>query len=67
MFAGTLSSSLIADGTNVFHVGWREALGTAGGAALLSILASVAKHPIGPRGPGFTETTVRVDDNSGSE
>lgn len=58
MFAGTLGSVLMANGSDLFDAGWKGALGTAGMAALLSVLASVAKGSAGPVGPGFTETLV---------
>lgn len=57
MFAGTLSSALFVDGTDLFHVPWQSGLGTATGAALLSVLTSIAKAHVGPEGPGVTETT----------
>jgi len=57
-FSGVLSSALMADGADVFHVGWKAALGTSIGAALLSVLASLTKRPVGPEGPGLTETTA---------
>lgn len=58
VFSGVLSSVLVADGVDVFHVGWKAALGTSLGAALLSVLASLAKRRVGPEGPGLMETTA---------
>lgn len=57
MFAGTLSSILIAQGTDIMDAGWSKALGVSAMAALLSVLSSVAKGNVGPEGPGVTETT----------
>ncbi len=57
MFAGTLSSVLIAQGTDVLNAGWSKALSVSAMAALLSVLSSVAKGNVGPPGPSITETT----------
>lgn len=57
MFSGALASALFVNGIDLFHVDWKAGVGTAGGAALLSILTSVAKGQVGPEGPGITETT----------
>lgn len=37
-------------GVDVLHVGWRDALSFAAGAALLSVLGSVAAGKVGPQG-----------------
>lgn len=57
MFSGALASALFVNGTDLFTVSWKAGVGTAGGAALLSILTSLAKGQVGPEGPGITETT----------
>ena len=56
-FSGVMASALFADGSDLFSIRWKSALGLAGGAALLSILASLAKGHVGPEGPGVMETT----------
>lgn len=66
MFAGTLSSVLIADGADLFDVAWKKALGVAGMSAVLSVAASLAKGRVGPEGPGFSETTTGVGKSGGS-
>lgn len=55
--SAVLVAALTADGTNLFAVHWKPTLGLAGGAFLVSILASLAKGQVGPEGPGIAETT----------
>lgn len=52
-FATTLLSLLGAGTLNLLQVAWPAVLGTAGGAALLSILMSVMSAPVGGRGTNF--------------
>lgn len=57
-FAQTLSAAagLGDPGVSVVAVGWRDALGIAGAAALGSMLLSLASGPIGPSGsPSLVE------------
>jgi hypothetical protein len=62
--AGSLASFIIVNGGSSPDVGdidWSKGLGIAGGAALLSVLASFVKSFVGPVGPGLTETVVVRD------
>lgn len=52
-FVVSLLSLLGAGAVNVLTVAWPAALGTAGGAALLSVLKSIASAPVGVRGTNF--------------
>ena len=52
-FAQTLVSLWGAGAFNIMKVEWQEALGVAGGAALLSVLTSVASSGIGNTGPSL--------------
>lgn len=58
-FAVSLLSLLGAGAVNVLHVAWPAALGTAGGAALLSVLKSVASAPMGAKGTNFIMPSAR--------
>lgn len=55
-FAWAMSAALLvpnvdtALGFDVLHVGWMDALSLAAGAAVLSLLGSVAAGPVGPSG-----------------
>lgn len=49
-FAQALAAALAADGVNLLHVGWLQALITALFAALLSLCTSVASVDLGPGG-----------------
>ena len=52
-FAASLLSLLGAGTLNVLHIAWPTALGTAAGAALLSVLGSLASAPMGAKGTNF--------------
>jgi hypothetical protein len=53
-FAQTLAATLVAGGTDLFSVGWKQALSLAGMASLLSVLTSVGSSTIGdPTSPSL--------------
>jgi r1t holin len=56
-FAASLTAILFAGSSlDLFHVGWKQALGTAGFAALVTALKSVAGSTIGDeRDPGWVK------------
>jgi hypothetical protein len=54
---GTLTV-LGADKLNILHVDWETALGLGGGAAVLSLLMSIASAPFGTPG---TASVVKLD------
>jgi small neutral amino acid transporter SnatA (MarC family) len=56
-FASTLSAVLLAGTTavNVLHIEWQDAVGVAGGAALVSVLLNVASGAVtNSPGPSLT-------------
>ena len=50
VFAESLVAVLVAAGTGLLSTDWTTALSTAGMAALLAVLTSVASSGIGPKG-----------------
>lgn len=58
-FAQALIAVFGADAVNVWHVAWQPALGVSLGAALLSLLTSIATGGTGSS--GGTATVVKVD------
>lgn len=59
-FSATLAGFLGAAGTDLVALDWSRSLSVSGGAALASVLASLAKGTMSPQGPGLTETTKGV-------
>lgn len=49
-FAQSLAVLWGADGFNLLHVSWPSSLGVAGGAAVLSLLTSLASGTVGDKG-----------------
>lgn len=56
--AWSLSSLLIADGTNLLNTNWADRLSVAGMAGLLSLLASVAGSQVGGTGPSLANEAI---------
>lgn len=53
-FAQTLAATLVAGGTDLFSVGWKQALSLAAMATLLSVLSSIGSSAIGePSSPSL--------------
>lgn len=53
-----ISVLTVADGFNAFHANWVDALGVGLGAAVLSLLGSVAASQVGdPTSPSFVDDT----------
>lgn len=57
-FAQTAVTVLGADAVNVLSVDWETVLGLGGGAAVVSLLTSVASMPFGDKG---TASAVKLD------
>lgn len=56
--AWSLSSLLIADGTDLLTTAWGDRLAVAGMAGLLSLLASVAGSRVGGTGPSLANEVI---------
>ena len=53
-FAQTLTATLVAGGTDLFSIGWKQALSLSGMATLLSVLTSVGSSTVGdPASPSL--------------
>jgi hypothetical protein len=57
-FAQTLVALLSAGAFNVLKAEWQESLGVAAGAAVLSVLTSIASAGVGNSGPSLGPETV---------
>lgn len=57
-FAWSLSSLLIADGTDLLNTVWNDRLAVAGMAGLLSVLGSIASAPFGGTGPSLANEVI---------
>lgn len=60
-FAQALAALLIASGTDLLHTSWVDSLSTAGMAAVLSVLTSVAGAGVGSNGPSLGPETTKPD------
>ena len=57
-FAQTLVALFGATQFDLIHAAWVDALSIAGGAAVLSILTSIASYPIGNASPSLATETI---------
>jgi hypothetical protein len=64
-FAQALVAVLSADGLDIVTAPWWSALSTAGLAAVLSVLKSVAANQIGDPGPSLATERLTIDDRPG--
>ena len=64
VWAAVLAGPAVGDviGVDLLHVGWRDSVSFAAGAALLSLLASIASAQIGPKGsPSVVEDPAAAE------